>query len=357
MTTDDVNISEYPNIEEHLRRYKPLLEKRHFLRDAPWYALRYLGGLNALLSKKDRIMTPFVAPENRFALIKGEDGYICTTDTYYIISKNNCPIDLRYALGILNSKVMNFYHKNTAKAVDGKARTSYGIMRRRFQYLAGHISRYPIRLPASLDERKIHDQIVEQVTRMIGLIKDYRKIKTNFKNYITEPIVYYKSFREYYNELPLADKEVMDNTSKGVIKRIKVEERDSWLLFKADHIVQIDKTKEEISNVPILRCRFEDFYFRKFLLYIFQNYNKRLGSGNILYIILKTPIPCFDRNPDNNRQIIERIMKEFLKALEEKQRLEKEIEQTDKMIDSKVYELYGLTPEEISIIEAYLKQK
>jgi hypothetical protein len=46
-----------------------------------------------------------------------------------------------------------------------------------------------------------------------------------------------------------------------------------------------------------------------------------------------------------------------LKAVEKKERLEKEIQQTDNTIDSKVYKLYGLTPEEISVVENYLKQK
>jgi len=50
-------------------------------------------------------------------------------------------------------------------------------------------------------------------------------------------------------------------------------------------------------------------------------------------------------------------MKDFLKAIEEKEQLEKEIQQTDNTLESKVYELYGLTPEEISIVENSLKQK
>jgi len=357
MTTDDIDISEYPNIEEHLQRYKPLLEKRHFLRDAPWYTLRYLGGLNVMLSKKDRLMTPFVAPENRFALIKGEDGYICTTDMYYIVAKDNCPIDLKYVLGILNSKLMNFYHKNTAKAVDGKARTSYGIMRRRFQYLAGHISRYPLRVPASPNEIKIHDEITELVPKMIDLVRRNKRIMIDFKKYLTEPILGYMNFRKYYDKLSMESKEVIDNTSKGTIKRIKIEEQNFWLTFKADYFTTTDRTKEEFTDTPVLRCKFEEASFRKFLLHVFQGYKKRWGTGNILSIILKASIPFFDKNPEKNNQIIEKIMKEFLKAVEEKERLEKEIQQTDNAIDAKVYELYGLTPEEISLIESSLKQK
>jgi len=253
--------------------------------------------------------------------------------------------------------LMNFYHRNTAKAVDGKARTSYGIMRRRFQYLAGHISRYPLRIPATPNETKIQHEIERLDTKMIDLVERYRKISVDFKKYLSEPILDHKSFREYYDKLPIENKEVIDNTSKGTVRRVKVEEQDSWLIFKAYYFVKTDKTKEEFEDVPVLRCMLEDASFRKFLLYAFQNYKKRWGSGNLLSIILNTPIPCFDKNPEKNNQTIERIMKEFLKAVEEKERLEKEIQQTDNTIDSKVYELYSLTPEEISIVENSLKQK
>ena len=50
-------------------------------------------------------------------------------------------------------------------------------------------------------------------------------------------------------------------------------------------------------------------------------------------------------------------MKEFLKAIEEKENIERKIQETDNTIDTKIYELYGLTPEEISTVEDFLKVK
>lgn len=207
------------------------------------------------------------------------------------------------------------------------------------------------------DEKEKHAELAQPVDKMLSLNKQLKTINVDFDRYLTEPIMGYVNFKDYYKRLDVKDKEALDKTSTGTVKRVKVEEQDSWLMFKVDYFIKKDKTKEEFIDIPILRCRFEDAYWRRFLLYVFQKYKKRSGTGNLLSIILNTHIPCFDKNPEKNKQIIERIMKEFLKAVEEKERLEKEIEQIDNAIDSKVYELYDLTPEEISIVENFLKQK
>lgn len=251
----------------------------------------------------------------------------------------------KYVLAIINSKVLNFY----------------------FSILLGYeLNVYPESLEQlpiyKIDfsnpvEKKKHDELAELVKKMISLNKQLNMIKIDFDRYLTEPIIAYANFKEYYNKLEVKDKEALDKTSRGTIKRVKVKEQDTWLTFKVDYFTRTDQTKEEFNDIPVLRCQFENVSFRRFLLYAFQNYKKRWGSGNLLTIILNTPIPCFDKNPDKNKQTIEKIMKEFLKAVEEKERLEKEVQQTDNTIDSRVYELYGLTPEEISIVENSSKQK
>ena len=44
-----------------------------------------------------------------------------------------------------------------------------------------------------------------------------------------------------------------------------------------------------------------------------------------------------------------------MKVPSEKERLQREIESTDKQIDNLVYELYGLTADEIAIVEGTIK--
>jgi hypothetical protein len=253
--------------------------------------------------------------------------------------------DPKYVLALINSKLLNFH----------------------FSILLGYeLNVYPESLEqlpiyeidfSNTIEKKKHDELVKLADKMLSLNKQLNMINFDFDRYLTEPIMGYANFKDYYNKLDVDDKEALDKTSKGTIKHIKVEEQDDWLIFKADYFTIMDTTKQEFTKKPILKCRFENRPFRKFLLYTFQNYKEKWGSGNLLSITLNTPIPCFDKNPDKNSQIIERIMKEFLKAVEEKERLEKEIQQTDNIIDDKVYQLYGLTPEEIATIENYLKQK
>lgn len=356
---DDDDVEKYPNIKKHLLRYKLLLEERYDAknRGAPYYAIANPRNVSKILSKKDRLITPYIAPENRFAYVRGEENYIYKSDVYVVMPKDNCPVSLKYIQGILNSKLFEFMHKHTAKAVDGAAMTSKGKMGRRFSYQAKYISSYPVLLSESEKEKKISQEIVTLVDKIANLEIKHHEINVAFDRYLTEPIIGYVNFKEYYSKLVVKDKEALDRSSKGNIKRIKVEEQDAWLTFKADYFTKTDKTVKEFTNIPILKCRFENRYFRKFLLYVFQNYRKRWGSGNLLATILKTPILCFDKNPEKNKQIIEKILKEFLKAVEEKERLQKEIEQIDNTINSKVYELYSLTPEEISIVENFLKQK
>ena len=46
-------------------------------------------------------------------------------------------------------------------------------------------------------------------------------------------------------------------------------------------------------------------------------------------------------------------MTPFLEQVAKREQIEKEIDKTDRTIDQMVYELYGLTDEEIAIIEEY----
>ncbi len=45
------------------------------------------------------------------------------------------------------------------------------------------------------------------------------------------------------------------------------------------------------------------------------------------------------------------MMEECLEGVGKKERIEKEIEATDREIDQRVYDLYGLTEEEVKVVE------
>ena len=49
--------------------------------------------------------------------------------------------------------------------------------------------------------------------------------------------------------------------------------------------------------------------------------------------------------------MIDEIMEIYLEEVEKREKVEREIEATDREIDRMVYELYGLTEDEIKVVE------
>jgi hypothetical protein len=82
------------------------------------------------------------------------------------------------------------------------------------------------------------------------------------------------------------------------------------------------------------------------------NCKKKMGTGNLSSKVLEVMMPRFDRDERKNRKAISRIMNSYLRAVRERNRLEEEIRIIDGKIDDEVFRLYGLTSDEISIINS-----
>ena len=108
-----------------------------------------------------------------------------------------------------------------------------------------------------------------------------------------------------------------------------------------------------IKNVRAFRCRMEDVNLKKFLYYSIKEYVTpgKVGKGNIYDLILRIKVPRFDVMEEKNKKIIDEVMSAYLVEVEKKEELEQEIEKTDGEIDRRVYELYGLSEEEIKVVE------
>ena len=345
-TTGNTDIEKYPNIEEYLKGfYKQLIERAEVKDNLySWYRLQR-PRRQRLFDASEKIVVPYRAPENRFAY-DDQQFFNDGGDIRVIVPKPECTVSIKYILGCLNSKVLNFFY-----CFIGRPKGEV------LEYFVEPLSKLQIRRInlSNPKGKKTHDDIVELVNKMLSLSNQLGDINTKFDRYLTEPIMAYTSFRQYYYKLEVKDKEALDKTSKGTVRCVKVEEKDAWLTFKVDYFLKTDKRKQEFTNIPVLKCKFEQESFRKFLLYAFRSYKKRWGSGNLLSIILNVSIPCFDRNPKKNGEIIKKIMKDFLKAIKKKEQLEKEFQETDKTLDAKAYELYGLDSVEIAAIEDFLK--
>ncbi|HEC88176.1 MAG TPA: hypothetical protein ENI52_02550, partial [Thermoplasmata archaeon] len=266
--------------------------------------------------------------------------------------KKDSSYNLRYILALFNSNLMNFY---------------YNIFYRSTKKVFSEIeARQVAQLPIKVISNEQQKPFIELVDKMLSLNKQLNKIDTNFDHYVNQyPRTKDTTLRYLMNKLPLNDKKVLrdhygklTNQIEGKIKEFEIIEEGEWLIFKVGYLFKSRKGKEVlISNVKAFKCRIEDENLRKFLYYSIKEYITpgKVGKGNIYERILKIKIPQFDSNEKENKKIIDKIMDSYLEEVGKSNELKKEIEETDRIIDNMVYELYGLTEEEIKIVEEEIK--
>jgi hypothetical protein len=108
-----------------------------------------------------------------------------------------------------------------------------------------------------------------------------------------------------------------------------------------------------IENVRAFRCRIEDVKLRKFLYYSIKACVTpgKVGKGNIYERILRIKVPRFAEREEENRRVIDEMMEAYLVEVAKREELERQIWETDREIDRMVYGLYGVTEEEIRVVE------
>lgn len=288
-----------------------------------------------------RIVAHVMKPKDHIIIMSTLDKKgILTLDTVEntIITDNK--FSLEFILCLLNSKLISWYAYRYifAKAIRTMDFDNY------------YIGKIPI------PKKEISQEtFIKLADKMLSLNKQLNEIDTDFERYLTEPVVSDVSFRDFYDKLDISEKEALDRKSRGNIRKLKVEEQGDWLVFKVDYVARKKGDKQEFKDGEIVKCKFKEKPLRKFLFYTINNYKEPLGTGNLLLKILRIPVPCFDKDPKKNGLIITKMMQEYLKVVREKERLEKEIQETDDLINRKVYELYGLNEGEIKIIEESLQ--
>jgi type I restriction-modification system DNA methylase subunit len=143
-------------VRNYLRsRERKLKERAAYERgDCQWW--RYTWPLNRQLYVRDRIVCPYLATENRFAVVSGFD-VLGLTDTTVAFSAEQ-PEDLRYICALLNSELLSLRFRGIGKL------KSNGI----YEYFDNSIGRLPIRRInfSNSSEVKLHEEVVELYDKM-----------------------------------------------------------------------------------------------------------------------------------------------------------------------------------------------
>jgi len=152
----------FPLTYSYLAENKEYLEKREKGRfaGANWYVFGRQQNIDLMLMPK--ILVPDIADKAAFAL--DEEGRYAFTIGYGITLKKDVAEAQKYVLGLLNSRLLNFYLKKVTTPMRG------GF----FRYFTQFIEQLPIRRldfskPA---EKAEHDRMVTLVEQMLKLHKD-----------------------------------------------------------------------------------------------------------------------------------------------------------------------------------------
>jgi hypothetical protein len=153
------NFEDLPElIRTHLCANQVELKKRAAYRrgDCVWW--KYTWPLHAEHADRPRIFTPYQASGNRFAL-DNDCQFLGITDTTVLYANGQCE-DLRFILGVLNSRVLEFRFRFIGKLKGG------GV----YEYYENTVRRLPV--PRSQPGRLEHDRLVELVDTRMALAEE-----------------------------------------------------------------------------------------------------------------------------------------------------------------------------------------
>ncbi|HPS91086.1 MAG TPA: TaqI-like C-terminal specificity domain-containing protein [Methanothrix sp.] len=308
--------TQYSSIYAHLLKFKDRLLKRNAAETGiryEWYALQRFASEHFSEFAKPKIIYPEIAKESRFSAdFDGE--YVLNNKCFFI------PIKDHFLLSILNSKLTFFYILRICSVLGDRAKKGRAELR------SIHLTRLPIRcisfstpaperarLGAELEQLYAdckHEEILAQVEACLP-----KDAQDNF----------------------IADQEKSD-----VVHDL--------LAFLAERMLEMNKQKQqEIRGFlgwleGYVGAKVEDLTPKtKLQSYYEHDYESFLA-------VLKKNRKKLQIDPAR-REPAEALRAEFEESMGKLGPLRERIRQTDELIDAVVYKLYGLTEEEIAIVE------
>lgn len=307
-----IEIEKYPNMYQFLRQYKEALAKRTDIRGSgsEWYELRPCDYYDIFESEK--IITPDISEGSNFAYDEGK--YFCL-NTCYLITPKEEGVNLKYFLGLLNSRVLEFYFKQIGAYLGKKG----------YRYFKGYLEQLPVNLPKTEEGKKLAEEIAEKVNLILNHHKELSKLENKTSefpdSYITKelhPLLNVMGSQELSKESYSPSRlriEVFKDIEGKTIHKLALTKKD-YIAFKAESSA-------------------------KFLFEVLKR-KERIIKNDLLMMNVPSDVDA------------EETMKEYEGDLDKMGGLKREIEVVDKGIDEHVYELYGVDEEDRKVIEEFL---
>ena len=141
-----VNLNDCPHATAYLKSHYGRLSKRDYLIEAgrKWYEI-WVPQKPETFQQPFKILTPDIKTRNTFAL--DTRGFMSGSSCFAILPKNQTKADSYYLLGLLNSELLEFYHK---------VKASTFIYGGRYRYWTSYIQDYPI-IDCYLNDQKLEE--------------------------------------------------------------------------------------------------------------------------------------------------------------------------------------------------------
>jgi len=188
------------SLQEYLKNNsKNLKERAAYQRgNCEWW--KYTWPLHKEYYSRKKILCPYMAKENRFA-IDEDDKYLGLTDTT-VLFDNGQPESLYYIIGLLNSNLLTYRFRFMSKLKSG------GI----YEYFWNNISKLPIKRIDFTNENEtiLYQAIESNVKKIMQLIEKGRTIKLQSDKIIYQGMI----------------KKCEDEINKSVYKLYKITETE-----------------------------------------------------------------------------------------------------------------------------------
>lgn len=318
----DIEIDKFPSVKKHLEQFKKELTPKQKMTDPigrkpgsyEWYEIQ---DTTAYFNEfeKPKIIYPDIAITCRFAL--DTDGRYYLGNTGYIL-----PRDDKYLLALLNSQLIEFYYKLISPVLGDPN------LRGRLRFIDTFVSKIPIRCIDFTTPAKERKRLLEKGKKLYEhcMAKGDQLCVTGF---VEHCLAQKPEQADVVHDLLAFLAEQMIDMNKQKHAEVK-----GFLMWLEREI----KTKiEDLTN----KTKVKEYHEGSFeeLLEILKANRKKLGID------------------PGRREFSERLKNEFDRSLAKLRPLKDRLVATDRLIDQIVYQLYGLTEEEIRIVEGSVHEK
>lgn len=317
-----VDIKRHPNVEKYLKQFKRRLMNRWYIKkvksdiakEEKWF--EYADPRNYEQFETLKLLTPDISTRNNFVL--DANGYYCL-NVIYAINLDSEKVNPKYLLGLLNSKLLEFYFKHISPFISG----GY------YRYITQYLERLPIRIPKTPLEETISKDVIKNVEEILRLFQQTRSIEERIQG-----------FPEFYFESEWSlDKVTNQIKAKGLSKPSYIISEKT---LRSDYFR--DLKGREIFRIILATDGYLDFGSEEVASYVFdvlKTFN-RITQRELLELKIPTQDhlnTLMQRHKNDKDQIVQN---------------DTAVKELEKQIDDFVYKLYDITHRERRIIEEYL---